>query len=68
MRYVRAMSADIISVGDPLPTIAKVTAHDAYRVAVTWGEGRRAGEHSVVDLAPMVLAYKIFRPLRASLR
>lgn len=59
------MSAtDTIRVGDPLPKIAKVVARDAYRVVVTWAEGKRAGEHTIVDLAPMILAYKMFRPLR----
>lgn len=62
------MSAtDMISVGDPLPKIANVKAHDAYRVAVTWAKGKRAGEHTVVDLAAMILAYKMFRPLREDL-
>jgi Protein of unknown function (DUF2442) len=59
------MSAtETISVGDPLPKIANVTARDAYRVVVSWAEGKRAGEHTIIDLAPMILAYKIFRPLR----
>lgn len=55
------MSAtDTIRVGEPLPLIASVSPHDRWIVAVTWADGRR----QLVDLAPVIFTYKLYRPLR----
>lgn len=59
------MSAtDRITVGEPLPRLASVVAGGSYEVALTWAEGARVGRSDVVDLAPIFLTYKVFRPLR----
>ena len=60
------MSAtDLIAVGDPLPRLSAVEpAAGPYGVAITWAEGTRAGRRDVVDLAPIILTFKVFRPLR----
>ncbi|GJE81551.1 DUF2442 domain-containing protein [Methylorubrum thiocyanatum] len=59
------MSAtDRITVGEPLPRLASVVAGGPYEVALTWAEGARVGRSDVVDLAPIILTYKVFRPLR----
>jgi hypothetical protein len=59
------MSAiDMISAGEPLPLIADVTAATPYSVLVTWQSGARAGLVEMVDLAPHILTYKLYRPLR----
>ncbi|KQT61351.1 hypothetical protein ASG52_00220 [Methylobacterium sp. Leaf456] len=60
------MSAtDLIAVGDPLPRLAAVEpAEGAYDVALTWAEGARACRRDVIDLAPIILTFKVFRPLR----
>lgn len=51
---------DVVTIGNALPRIRSVTAHEGYRVAVTWEDGAR----SVVDLAPLVLSMKFYAPLR----
>jgi hypothetical protein len=53
-------ATDTIKVGEPLPRIAAVTAHDGWMVAVTWANGDR----EIVDLAPALFTYKLYRPLR----
>ncbi len=60
------MSAtDRITVGEPLPRLASVEPADGpYAVALTWAEGPRVGRSDVVDLAPILLTFKVFRPLR----
>lgn len=55
---------DTFSVGDPLPSIATVVALDAFDVAVVWQTGRHFGQREIVDLAPAVLGFKIYAPLR----
>jgi hypothetical protein len=35
---------DIVTVGEPLPRLARVSAGDRYQVSVTWKAGARAGE------------------------
>jgi len=59
------MSAtDIISVGEPLPLIADVSAADDYSAVITWRSGARAGLVEAVNLAPHILTFKLYRPLR----
>lgn len=56
---------DLITVGEPLPTLAHVAAGDGpYTVVVSWAEGARVGRTDAIDLAPIVLTLKAFRPLR----
>lgn len=55
---------DIITVGDPLPKVAKVSAHDNRHVAVTWATGDREGQIDFLDLSPEIETYKVYRPLR----
>jgi len=53
-----------IRVGDPMPRLASVAHHDGMEVAVSWRSGLRAGKADVVDLAPAIMTYKVYRPLR----
>lgn len=56
---------DMIVVGEPLPRIASVATTDLpYTVTVTWETGARAGRTDTIDLAPIILTFKVFRPLR----
>ena len=55
---------NIARVGDPMPRLGAVSHHNGYEIAVSWQAGPRAGKTDIVDLAPVVLAYKIYRPLR----
>ncbi len=49
-----------VGAGAPIPKIATVTAGAPHVVTVTWRDGRT----DVIDLAPTIVAYKVFRPLR----
>jgi hypothetical protein len=48
----------------PTPRIATVTAEDNLTVSVTWSAGPRVGKTDALNLSPILLAAKIFRPLR----
>jgi hypothetical protein len=59
-----SMSAtDIIRVGEPLPRIAHVKPCDGTRVQVVWAN-RGDSKPVVVDLAPVLFTYRVYRPLR----
>lgn len=53
---------DRITVGQPIPKIEAVAAiaDQPHTVAVTWRDGRT----EAVDLTPIIMAFKVFRPLR----
>ncbi len=56
---------DTIAVGDPLPTLAGVASSgDPHTVIVSWADGARVGRTDTIDLAPVILTLKTFRPLR----
>jgi len=55
---------NIARVGDPMPRLGAVSHHNGYEIAVSWQAGPRADKTDIVDLAPVVLAYKVYRPLR----
>lgn len=55
---------DTISMGDPLPRLGTVSPHTGWAVAVTWCAGSREGRRETVDLAPMIFAFRHYRPLR----
>jgi hypothetical protein len=58
---------ETVSVGDPMPRLASVAHHDGMEIAVSWRSGLRAGKADVVDLAPAIMTYKFYRPLRDDL-
>jgi len=51
---------DTIAVGAPIPHLHAVVPADGFAVTVTW-EG---GQTEEIDLAPVILGFKVFRPLR----
>jgi hypothetical protein len=55
---------NLISIGDPIPRLASVSHHGAYQVAVSWATGPRERNAEMVDLAPVILTHKFYRPLR----
>jgi hypothetical protein len=55
---------ETIKVGDPMPRLASVAHHDGMQVAVSWRSGLRAGQADIVDLAPAIMTYKLYRQLR----
>lgn len=59
------MSAnDVIDTGIAMPRVASVRALSGTKVEVAWAAGQRAGKSEVIDLAPIIGTYAIFRPLR----
>ena len=57
--------AEMIEVGDPLPTIGEVErGAGPLTVVVTWAGGARADRRDIIDLAPVLMTYKVFIPLR----
>lgn len=56
---------EIVTVGRALPRLRTVEpGNGPYGVRVTWADGPRAGQVDSIDLAPIVLTFKVFRPLR----
>ncbi|WP_246725049.1 hypothetical protein [Beijerinckia sp. L45] len=56
---------DVVSAGDLLPTIASVAkANGPFSLMVAWSKGSREGRTDVIDVAPQVFTYKVYRPLR----
>ena len=54
------MSAEMVSVGEPLPRIAGAVPLDGRKVKILW----KSGETSVVDLAPALASRRVYIPLR----
>jgi hypothetical protein len=55
----------VISVGDPMPRLASVASHAPYEVVVGWAPGStREHNADLVDLAPLILTHKLYKPLR----
>jgi hypothetical protein len=48
----------------PLPRISEIQALPDFRLAIAWVEGSRRGRTDLVDLAPVINTYKLYRPLR----
>ena len=59
-----SVEADIVTVGDPMPRIAGVRHAHAHVISVTWADGLRKGMTENLDLAPIIMQYRIFQPLR----
>lgn len=56
---------DLIEVGEPLPTIASVKKGDGpFDLRVQWASGPRKGQIEVIDVAPQIMTFKVYRPLR----
>jgi len=55
---------DTIEVGDPMPRLGSVAHHADLKLVVSWRYGLRAERADIVDLAPVIMTYKVYRPLR----
>jgi hypothetical protein len=55
---------NVIIIGDPMPLLASITAQGRFDVVTTWAAGERMGEVDTIDLAPIVLTHKFYKPLR----
>ena len=47
-----------------MPRIGLATLAEGFSIAVEWADGPRIGRREIVDLAPDVLTYRFYRPLR----
>lgn len=57
---------DIIEpIGAPMPRLSAVAAVEGFTVTVVWAEGARAGMKETVDLAPQIMRYRLYAPLRS---
>ena len=49
-----------------MPRLSSVRPAGKYTVDVTWAEGERTSQTDRVDLSPLILSMKFYRPLRAN--
>jgi hypothetical protein len=55
----------VVSIGDPMPRVASAAYHGAYEIVVGWAAGApREHNADLVDLAPLILTHKLYKPLR----
>lgn len=55
----------VINIGDPMPRLSSVAHHGAYEIVVGWTAGTpREHNADLVDLAPIILTHKFYKPLR----
>jgi hypothetical protein len=50
----------------PMPRLASAKAVGKLCVEVKWKAGPRKGRTEIIDLAPIINAFKVYKPLRAS--
>jgi len=55
---------DKIVVNMPMPRLGAIRPGEGFLADVEWAEGERAGRRESVDLAPDILTYRFYRPLR----
>jgi len=55
---------DIVQVGPPMPQIGSVEADSEFSIRVTWLGNVNPSLPTAIDLAPIILTYKFYRPLR----
>jgi hypothetical protein len=54
----------VVHIGEQMPRAGSVSHHGAYEIVVSWVSGPREREADIVDVAPVVLTHKLYRPLR----
>jgi hypothetical protein len=54
----------VVHIGDQMPRVRSVSYNGAYEIVVSWAFGTRERNADIVDLAPVVLTHKFYRPLR----
>ena len=55
---------DIVQVGPPMPQIGSVEADRDFSIRVTWVGNINTSLPTAIELAPIILTYKFYRPLR----
>jgi len=54
----------VAHIGEQMPRVGSVSHHGAYEIVVSWVSGPRETNADIVDLAPVILTHKFYRPLR----
>ena len=55
---------EIFDTGRPIPRLASIRVTGPCSLEVCWAEGERAGVTDLVDLAPVVGSYRVYKALR----
>lgn len=55
---------DVVQVGPPMPRLGSVRADNDFCIRVTWIDAGNPDLATNIDLAPIILTYKFYRPLR----
>lgn len=55
---------DVVKVGPPMPLIGSIEADSDFSIRVTWADNVNPSLPTTIDLAPIILTYKFYRPLR----
>jgi hypothetical protein len=55
---------DIVTVGEAMPLLASIAAPRGFEVRATWASGERRREIDTIDLAPIILTHRFYKPLR----
>lgn len=48
----------------PMPRLKAVAAGNDFELVVTWAAGDRKGRMETVDISPLILTHKFYKPLR----
>jgi len=55
---------EIFQVGPPMPQIGSVEPDSDFSIRVTWAGNANTALPTTIDLAPIILTYKFYKPLR----
>jgi hypothetical protein len=55
---------EVLQVGPPMPQIGSVEADSEFWIRVTWLGNVNTSLPTMIDLAPIILKYNFYRPLR----
>jgi hypothetical protein len=55
---------DIVQLGPRMPQIGSVEANSDFSIRVTWVGNVNTSLPTTIDLAPIILTYKFYRPVR----
>jgi hypothetical protein len=54
-----------LAIGAPMPRLSAIHHAGGFTVCVVWAEGERAGIAETIDLAPQIMRFRLYAPLRA---
>ncbi len=54
----------IVDTGLPMARIKSIRLVEPFRLEIKWAAGNRANRTDLIDVAPIIASYKVYRPLR----